>query len=105
MLVWLALVLSSHACWLPICTNFACKASIVSCSCHLHVCRTVQADCRQAALDDSAGCPHFFAHFLTLHCHLVRRRDLEERRIYVYVFKHLRRQQAKLDKDPAKQVR
>lgn len=32
-------------------------------------------------------------------------RDLEERRIYVHVFKHLRRQQAKLDKDPAKQVR
>lgn len=31
-------------------------------------------------------------------------RDLEERRIYVHVFKHLRRQQAKLDKDPTKQV-
>ncbi|PRW61593.1 Transcription initiation factor TFIID subunit 1 isoform C [Chlorella sorokiniana] len=30
-------------------------------------------------------------------------KDLEERRIYVHVFKHLRRQQAKLDKDPAKQ--
>ncbi|KAL4855489.1 Transcription initiation factor TFIID subunit 1 [Chlorella vulgaris] len=27
-------------------------------------------------------------------------KDLEERRIYVHVFKHLRRQQAKLDKDP-----
>ena len=29
-------------------------------------------------------------------------RDLEERRIYVHVFKHLRRQQAKLDRDPSK---
>ena len=31
-------------------------------------------------------------------------RELEERRIYVHVFKHLRVQQAKLDKDPVKQA-